>query len=141
MKKGIIIAIIAILAVVAIGFFGIVALIAVPNLTGIQDRSQVNADIRTAEQIGKTINLWRVDGINREVPTIVTEYDKLEKIEEYISAAYEPTSLKNAEFYVISQDGKIKVAIAKEASDVNKLDNDDTYEGKRAGWAYVEGQY
>ena len=141
MKKVIIGIIIAILVVIAIGFFGVIALIAVPNLTGVQNRSQVNADIRTAEQIAKAINIWSVDGINRKVPTTVIEYNELEQIEEYFAGDYKPTSLKDAEYYVVSQDGKIKIAIAKEASDVNKLVSDDVYEGKGAGWAYVEGQY
>ena len=83
MKKGTIIGIIiAILVVGAIGFFGIVALIAMPNLTKVQDRTQVNADIRTAEQISRAITIWSMEEANREIPTIPTKYDKLEKIED-----------------------------------------------------------
>lgn len=142
MKKGIIIGIvIAVLAVCAIGYYGIIALIAVSNLTGIQDRSQVSADIRTAEQIGKSIVIWSVDGINRKVPTTVTKYDELEGIEEYIYSEAKVSSLKDAEYYVVNDNGTIKVAIAKEASDVNKLNVDDKYDGTDAGWAYVQGQY
>lgn len=138
MKKGTIIGIIiAILAVGVIGFYGIVALIAVPNLAKVQDRAQVNADIRTAEQIARSITIWSMDGINRKVPTTVTKYDELENIVEY-AGEYTPSSLEDAEFYVISDNGTIKVAIAKEASDVNKLGADDKYDGTGAGWAYVE---
>lgn len=138
MKKGTIIGIIiAILAVGVIGFYGIVALIAVPNLAKVQDRAQVNADIRTAEQIARTITIWSMDGINRKVPTTVTKYDELENIVEY-AGEYTPSSLEDAEFYVISDNGTMKVAIAKEASDVNKLGADDKYDGTGAGWAYVE---
>ena len=34
---------------------GVISLIAVPNLSGIRQRSQVSADKRTAEQIGSAI--------------------------------------------------------------------------------------
>ena len=37
--------------IIVIAILGIIALIAVPSLTGVQKRSQVNADMRTAEQI------------------------------------------------------------------------------------------
>ena len=47
--------------IIVIAILGIIALIAVPNLTGIQQRSQVNADIRTAEQIGKAVRIWLTD--------------------------------------------------------------------------------
>jgi len=142
MKKGVIIAIIvAAVLIVPVIFMGIIALIAVPNLTSVQDRSQVNADIRTAEQIGKSIVIWRVDGKNREVPTTVTEYNKLENIDEYTYTDSKPNSLEEGEFYVVSDNGTIKIAIAKEASEVSKLEANDMYEGSGAGWAYVEGQY
>ena len=47
--------------IIVIAILGIIALIAVPSLTGIQQRSQVNADIRTAEQIGKAVRIWLTD--------------------------------------------------------------------------------
>ena len=148
MKKGTIIGIIiAVLAVGAIGFFGIVSLIAVPNLTSVQERSQVSADIRTAEMVGKGIRIWLTDGTLQETKAreenIEEKVVKLDELEagEYISLDYKPMSLKDAEFYVTSVDGKIKVAISKDASDVNKLSANDMYDGSGAGWAYVEGQY
>ena len=141
MKKGTIIGIIiAILVVGAIGFFGIVALIAMPNLTKVQDRAQVNADIRTAEQISRAITIWSMEEANREIPTTPTKYGELEKIEVY-TGDYKPMSLADAEYYIVSDNGTLKVAIAKEASDVNNLGASDVYDGTGAGWAYVEGQY
>jgi len=47
--------------IIVIAILGIIALIAVPNLAGIRQRSQVSADIRTAEQIGKAIRIWATD--------------------------------------------------------------------------------
>jgi len=47
--------------IIVIAILGIIALIAVPNLAGIRQRSQVSADIRTAEQIGKSIRIWQTD--------------------------------------------------------------------------------
>ena len=51
--------------IIVIAILGIIAVIAVPNLTGIQQRSQVNADIRTAEQIGKAVRIWRTENAGR----------------------------------------------------------------------------
>ena len=60
--------------IIVIAILGIIALIAVPNLAGIRQRSQVSADIRTAEQIGKSIRIWATDAdaesiSPREIPT------------------------------------------------------------------------
>ncbi len=43
--------------IIVIAILGIIALIAVPSLTGIQKRSQVNADDRTAETIAKALTI------------------------------------------------------------------------------------
>jgi hypothetical protein len=138
---GIIIAVVLLGVIAIIGRIAIIALIAVPNMTGIQERSLVNADIRTAEQIGKAIAVWRMDGRDRKVPTSPIEYDELEGLEGYISVVCKPTSLEDAKYYVMSEDGKIKVAIANEASEVEQLGPNDNYDGTVAGWAYIEGQY
>ena len=47
--------------IIVIAILGIIALIAIPNLAGIRQRSQIAADIRTAEQIGKAIRIWYTD--------------------------------------------------------------------------------
>jgi len=47
--------------IIVIAILGIIALIAVPNLAGIRHRAQIAADIRTAEQIAKTIRIWYTD--------------------------------------------------------------------------------
>ena len=137
----IILIVIAALIVGAIGFMGIVALIAVPNLTSVQERSQVNADIWTAEKIGRGIEIWQID--NRTgVSENAIEYDELSNIEKYIMPDMIPNSLEDGEFYVVSDNGKIKVAIAKEAEDIDGLTGDAVnYDGTGAGWAYVQGSY
>jgi len=47
--------------IIVIAILGIIALIAIPNLAGIRHRSQIAADKRTAEQIGKAIRIWYTD--------------------------------------------------------------------------------
>ena len=47
--------------IIVIAILGIIALIAIPNLAGIRQRSQVAADKRTAEQIGKAVRIWYTD--------------------------------------------------------------------------------
>ena len=62
--------------IIVIAILGIIALIAIPNLGSIRQRSHVNSDIRSAEQIGKAVRLWstdddaaRADGTTRTIPT------------------------------------------------------------------------
>lgn len=59
--------------IIVIAILGVISLIAVPNLAGIRQRSQIAADKRTAEQIGKAIRIWYTDtDVNkkRELPSI-----------------------------------------------------------------------
>ena len=59
--------------IIVIAILGIIALIAVPNLAGIRQRSQIAADIRTAEQIGKALRIWYTDedaNTKRELPSL-----------------------------------------------------------------------
>ena len=59
--------------IIVIAILGIIALIAIPNLAGIRQRSQVAADKRTAEQIGKTVRIWYTDtdaNANRVLPSL-----------------------------------------------------------------------
>jgi hypothetical protein len=140
MKKGIIIGIIiAILAVIALTFWAIIGIVATPNLSEVQVEAQINADIRSAESIGRALRIWLVSDFDSLIPSVPTEYNKVEGItEEYVSLTMKPMSLKNAEYYVVNDNGRIKVAIAKEAEDVDELSDDKSYDGRDAGWAYVE---
>jgi len=128
---------------------GLLSLIAVPNLAGIRGRSQVSADIRTAEQIGKAVRIWVTDADyddGRELPTSPVEYDELEDLTDtYISSGYTAKSYRYGigKYYVSSSeeyDGqKVRVAIAESEEDAENLtEYDDVYDGTGAAWAYIE---
>ena len=122
---------------------GLISLIAVPNLSGIRQRSQVSADIRTAEQIGKATRIWAVDVDTeggRELPTEAVRYDEINELDDYISPDYTANSYRyGTGYYYVSGDGqKIRVAIAGNKEEANNLtDWDNNYNGY-AAWAYVE---
>ena len=140
MKKSHIIAIIVVaVLIMTIVPMVITAMIAVPNVTDVQDKSQVNADIATAKRIGQGIIILSVEHAGKDViPSVPTEYDKIfSDTEKYIEIGLKPNSLKDGEYYLVNVDGKIKVAIAKEASDVKSLADDIMYDGTGAGWAYI----
>lgn len=78
--------------IIVIAILGIIAVIAVPNLTNIQQNAQKNADIRTAEAIGKAVRIWLTDGTydttesrKDEISTDAKEYSTLSDIENYIA--------------------------------------------------------
>ena len=122
--------------IIVIAILGIIALIAVPSLTGVQKRSQVNADIRTAEQIGKAVRVWLTDGnINEtrareayiegqylelsamDTDTVTdadTQPNAKEGLEDYISLTYEP-NLADYNFYVGMMNNKVVVGIGSSA--------------------------
>jgi len=150
--------------IIVIAILGIIALIAIPNLAGIRQRSQVSADIRTAEQIGKAIRIWAtdVDAGNRDIPaqgtiklyTDTTVFGNL--CPDYIGAGYTAKSYGNpaGKFFVSSvgagvnnAEQKIIVGIDVETATDSKIakvlatDTDGlkvTYNGGAAGWAYFE---
>ena len=133
--------------IIVIAILGIIALIAVPNLTGVQKRSQVNADIRTAEEIGKTVRIWLTDGNLNETRDreayVSNGFVLLSDItdakvtgtrsgstnlglDDYLSLEYEPNNNSSAgkelEFYVTLKNSKVVVAIhEKPASGVPTL--------------------
>ena len=95
--------------IIVIAILGIIAVIAVPNLTAVQKRSQVNADIRTAEQIGKAIRIWLTDSNSitktntREALLVKRELSSLagqEDIDEYISTTYKPNAKTGCSYYI-----------------------------------------
>lgn len=116
--------------IIVIAILGIIALIAVPSLTGVQKRSQVNADVRTAEQIGKAVRVWLTDGNINETRAreayIRNQYMALtamdtdtvkdvqanvgEGLEDYISLTYQP-NLAGYNYYVGLINGKVTVGI------------------------------
>ena len=106
--------------IIVIAILGIIAVIAVPNLTNIQKNSQVNADIRTAESIGKAVRIWLTDSANvTERNTregAINGYKKLTEInnsiDTYISTAYKPGAKSNTDYYIHLANDVIYVIIA-----------------------------
>ena len=145
--------------IIVIAILGIIALIAIPNLSGIRQRSQINADIRTAEQIGKAIRIWETDSAatdTRTVPALaagaLTNYGALANIGDYISDTYDAKSFGTTagEYYVAADaNNRIMVAIGA-AAGTNYATTGNaaagtvvgttvTYNGNgTAGWAYIE---
>jgi len=133
---------------------GVISLIAVPNLSGIRQRSQVSADKRIAEQIGKATRIWHTDVDRtgeREFPTVATKYEEIEDLTDtYISKGYTAKSFKygNGYYYVkVFDDGdekdynnKVRVAIASNEYSADLLSENAKvdYDGRRAAWAYIE---
>lgn len=149
--------------IIVIAILGIIALIAIPNLAGIRQRSQVSADKRTAEQIGKAVRIWATDtdaAEGRTIPSTATQYDDIDTdgttnknfaglTPDYISSGYEAASLTGgAGKYFVSSVGsgvnnseqKIAIGIASAAADLSAITgkSDVTYSGGTAGWAYLE---
>ncbi|MBE5812592.1 MAG: prepilin-type N-terminal cleavage/methylation domain-containing protein [Clostridiales bacterium] len=139
--------------IIVIAILGIIALIAVPSLTGIQQRSKVNADIRTAEQIGKAVRIWMTDTSAEEKDTTrrdsiktAVDYSTLEEIGQYISTEYTAKS-----FFSETDGGKYFVQVVKLTSDTTNTDwrivvrigaadaATQYVSGETAGIAYVEG--
>lgn len=132
--------------IIVIAILGIIAVIAVPNLTGIQQRSQVNADIRTAEQIGKAVRIYLTDtgAGTRSVGTTWKKYSEITGINSYIPTSYAPKSVTtNDGSYWVKEftpssaaegETRIAVGIGKEAPSSNT-----PYTAGTSGVAYVEG--
>lgn len=148
--------------IIVIAILGIIALIAIPNLAGIRQRSQVSADKRTAEQIGKAVRIWATDvdaagTTPRVIPTSEVVYSTglTGLCPDYISDGYTAKSYKTGAglFYVSSvgqgtnnANQKIVVGIASDEDAATALTGDGTaatsvtlnYNGGDAGWAYQE---
>jgi len=147
--------------IIVIAILGIIALIAIPNLAGIRQRSQVSADKRTAEQIGKAVRIWATDvdaagATPRTIPTSEAVYTSLDGLcPDYISDGYTAKSYKTGAglFYVSSvgqgtnnANQKIVVGIAAAGDAATALTGDGTasssvtvgYNGGEGGWAYQE---
>ena len=136
--------------IIVIAILGIIALIAIPNLAGIRQRSQINADIRTGEQIGKSVRIWQTDTAagTRVVPTTATKLDSaavaadaaLEDLDDYISYDYTPKSLTGGYYYIKAKsasDDKVVVFISSNATGAD-YSAGTKYNGASGGEVYVE---
>lgn len=90
--------------IIVIAILAIIMLIAVPNLSGIQQRMQVRADKATAAQIAKAVRVWYSDNMASDIASERTIADNLtttaqlysgleELCPNYCSDSYRPTSL------------------------------------------------
>ena len=145
--------------IIVIAILGVIALIAVPNLTTVQKQSQINADKRTAEQIGRAVRIWLTDSEN------MSEINKREAqatlggslksfasapasgeapttfLSSYISTGYIPKAQTGMEYYIKMTAGNvIEVAIGAKDGSFNKSNNYALVNGAvQAGLAYQEG--
>lgn len=124
--------------IIVIAIMGIIAVIAIPNLTGIQQRSQVNADIRTAETIARAVATCVAEertgsngvAVNNKLAGGWVKLDSLETtlnidMDEYVETTLKPKSAKSGSndgaYFVKLVTGKnnlparVVVAIAKGA--------------------------
>ena len=146
--------------IIVIAILGIIALIAVPNLSGLLQRSKVNTDKRSAEAIGRAIRIWQtdVDAGTRTIPTAVTEYNDTTVFAglcpDYIKSTYKANSYPggNGKFYVASVAGgvnnseqKIWIGIGGQVNgageEIKPTLGDSpavTYDGTGAAWAFSE---
>jgi len=137
--------------IIVIAILGIIALIAVPSLTNVQKSSQVNADIRTAEQIGKAVRIWLTDADINTANTredaidgkyVILSSNTLTDLSKYISTSYKPQALKSSDFYIsLAAGDKIVVAIntAAYTAKPTALYSLNANEEAAAGVAYIEG--
>lgn len=132
--------------IIVIAILGIIALIAVPNLTGIQQRSQVNADIRTAEQIGKAVRIYLTDtgAGTRDIGEEWIDYSTKTDLNSYVSLSYAPKSVEGEGKYWVKEftpdgaaEGEVRIAVA--IGTAAPESNAPYTAGAEAGIAYVEG--
>ena len=100
--------------IIVIAIMGIIAVVAVPNLTGIQKRSQYNADITTATEIGRAVKIYVTE--NPNTSSITTSYAELSTLnsvlKSYIGTSYVPKAVSSSKYYIRQDaDGYIVVAI------------------------------
>jgi len=121
----------------------IITAIGVPVFASIVERMQVRSDRLSANEIGKAICL-REEMVKKEDKVqyypVVTRYDTLAGIGNYINTDHKPQSMKDGYYFVtalqVDKVKKILVGIGKEEMPVTN----EVYMNPRAsGWAYIQG--
>ena len=131
--------------IIVIAIMGIIAVVAVPNLTGIQTRSTLKADITTASQIGKAVRVALADevtGLTTKLNTGSKLSDLSADISTYIGTSYKHKGAgSTADFYVKLENNYIKVGIGTSLSNAfNGTYGPSASGNSTSGVAYEEGK-
>ena len=115
--------------IIVIAILGIIAAIAIPKLTQIRYRAQVNSDVRTAEEIARMVRVWETDNavspdrvVKPELTALDDTHYKDKDLDSYIATDLQPESFVSADtkagkYYIsLASDGKIWVAIGDNAA-------------------------
>lgn len=128
--------------IIVIAILAIILLIGSVAYAGIQKRAKVRADKATAGQIGKSLVVREADlPKDKGIPLypVITQYDELEDVENYVVKDIKPQSMKEGNFFATAfrtnTGKKIVVGIGKEGDEFkDNLYNDP----KESGWAWSE---
>jgi len=128
--------------VIVVAILSLIMLIGVPAFANIVERMKVRSDKASANEIGKAISTREVlvkDEQKVKYYPVVTRYDEIENIDEYISSDYRPQSMQDGYYFAtaVKVDGhkKILVGIGKKEMPVT---NTVYTSAKAAGWVYFE---
>lgn len=128
--------------IIVIAIIAVIMLIGTVAYSKMQERMKVRADKATAAEIGKALVIRETD-IGRQKPLeyypVLTIYDELEEIENYIKKEIRPQSMKDGFFIATAlqtkNSKKIIVGIGKAGDQITYKPYVDS---KEAGWAWSE---
>ena len=104
---------------------------------------RVNADIVTAKQIGKIVEIAIEEDVEIK-EQISNAYKKCSDvdglIEKFLAGDDKPLSLENGEYYIKTENDLVNVAIATSEEEANEIKDLAIYDGSKAGIAYISQQ-
>lgn len=105
--------------------------------------SMVNADIVTAKQIGKIVEIAIEEDaeIKEQISNAYKKCSDVDGlIEKFLAGADKPLSLENGEYYIKTENDLVNVAIATSEEEANEIKDLAIYDGSKAGIAYISQQ-